>query len=78
MPQCNSSRFEVDLEREWTVVLWAFVGFVVEPGGIIGSERNDFPGTRQGEEPDLLAEFIGQGGEEGKDLGGHCVLDMST
>jgi hypothetical protein len=26
----------------------------------------------------LLAEFIGQGGEEGKDLGGHCVLDMST
>ena len=77
MPQCNSSRFAVDLEREWTVVLWAFVGFVEEPGGI-GSERNDFPGARQGEEPDLLAEFIGQGGEEGEGLGGHCAADMST
>lgn len=77
MLQCDSSRFAIDLERERTVVLGTFVGFEEESGGV-GGERNDLAGTRQAEEPDLLAEFTRQGGEEGEGLGGHRAADMLT
>lgn len=77
MLQCNSSRFAINLERGRTVVLGPFVGFEEESGGV-GSEWNDFAGTRQAEEPDLLAEFIGQGGEESEGLVGHRAADACT
>ncbi len=46
--------------------------------GGVGSERNDLAGTRQAEEPDLLAEFIGQGGEQSEGLIGHRAADACT
>lgn len=78
MLQCNSSRFAINLERGRTVVLRYSVGFEALFSWGVGSEWNDFAGTRQAEEPDLLAEFTRQGGEEGEGLGGHRVRDMCT
>lgn len=75
MTQCDSSRLAVYSERDRTVVLGSLVGFA-EEFDVVGCEWNNLAGIRQAEEPNQLAEFVGQRGEEGEGWRRHHPVDM--